>query len=132
MWTAWCGHSPKKVHLHIRRYEKKDVPKDSKDFVVWCNQKWKEKDQLLQQFQQKNQFSTNSRNWKSDSLSWKIRFFFVFWLFLLPFLFYVSFFVSKWITLYTILAWCFYVASSFSERIRIWRGLNVSLHKKNL
>lgn len=127
---GWCGHFPKKVYLHIRRIPFSSIPSSSNGITSWCNQLWEEKDQLLDSFAQHNSFSPNEQLLPSEIDTSRLIifiFFTVFWSLFLPILIYLTFFVSWWITGYVITTWVFLLLSSFSERIRIWRGLNAAL-----
>lgn len=128
IWSAWCGHVPKRVHLYIRRYPRETIPSCEDEVAKWCIERWKEKDQLLESFYQKNQFTENCEPTKRQSPLFKLIISFISWIIFMAFLFYISFFISWWITLYVILVWSFYLVSSFSETLRVWRELDTPIN----
>lgn len=50
------GKAPKSVSLHWRRFAVADIPTDEKEFQLWLEQRWREKDQLLEYFEQNGRF----------------------------------------------------------------------------
>lgn len=42
--------------MHWRRFAMKDIPTDEKEFSDWLLKRWREKDDLLEYFQQHNRF----------------------------------------------------------------------------
>jgi 1-acyl-sn-glycerol-3-phosphate acyltransferase len=44
------------VHLHVRRYPVKDIPRDEKALAAWCMKVWETKDQLLEHFHKHGHF----------------------------------------------------------------------------
>src|SRR5687768_17245364 len=42
---------PSEMHFYVKRYLLSELPLDNEDQLAsWCNQRWKEKEQLLEQF----------------------------------------------------------------------------------
>ncbi|KAL0095655.1 acyltransferase-domain-containing protein [Phycomyces blakesleeanus] len=44
------GKSPKKVHVHIRRFAVKTIPKEEEAYAKWVQERWVEKDELMSHF----------------------------------------------------------------------------------
>jgi lysocardiolipin and lysophospholipid acyltransferase len=58
------GRSPPSVSMYWRRFAIADIPvdEDAKVFEAWLRQKWDEKDQLLEQYQQTGRFPADDGN----------------------------------------------------------------------
>ena len=55
--TCFEGRPPKSVNMHFRRFRIKDIPiHDIKEFDVWLRERWKEKDNLLEYYDQYGTF----------------------------------------------------------------------------
>ncbi|KAF2747716.1 hypothetical protein M011DRAFT_467325 [Sporormia fimetaria CBS 119925] len=52
--TYFEGRPPKSVHMHWRRFATKDIPTGDKEFGDWLLKRWREKDDMLEYFQQHN------------------------------------------------------------------------------
>jgi lysophosphatidic acid acyltransferase/lysophosphatidylinositol acyltransferase len=44
------------AHIHVRRYPIQSLPKDDLQLSKWCLDRWKEKDQLIKDFQKSGHF----------------------------------------------------------------------------
>jgi Acyltransferase C-terminus len=55
--TFLRGRPPKSVNFYWRRFAISDIPlNDQKEFEIWLNKRWAEKDQLLEQFAETGRF----------------------------------------------------------------------------
>lgn len=41
---------PKEINVHLRRFAIKDIPETEPEFVEWVRARWKEKDDLMEEF----------------------------------------------------------------------------------
>ncbi|XP_066451215.1 lysocardiolipin acyltransferase 1 [Eleutherodactylus coqui] len=44
------GNFPKEIHFHVRRYPVSSLPASKEDLQLWCQDRWKEKEERLQSF----------------------------------------------------------------------------------
>ena len=58
--TYLQGRRPKSVNMHWRRFAVKDIPvKDPEAFDKWLLDRWREKDEMLEQYLQTGRFPTD-------------------------------------------------------------------------
>jgi len=50
---------PKECHVHLKRYDIKDLPSDENDLGEWLREKWYEKDNRLSAFYKNQKFETD-------------------------------------------------------------------------
>lgn len=51
------NHFPQKVHIYIRRYRIRDIPKESSEaFSSWLYERWVEKDHMMSHFYSQGRF----------------------------------------------------------------------------
>jgi len=101
------GIFPQQVHFHIRRYLISDIPLNTeKEFGIWLQQRWDEKEKLLTQFYKTKSFSPDSICIKRISL-YKSLHYIIFWAFFLYFFWYwiLTYWFTKWYLLGTVLIW---------------------------
>ncbi|XP_071996079.1 lysocardiolipin acyltransferase 1 [Engystomops pustulosus] len=44
------GNFPKEIHFHVRRYPVSSLPTSKEDLQLWCQERWKEKEERLRTF----------------------------------------------------------------------------------
>ncbi|KAM4042921.1 lysocardiolipin acyltransferase 1 isoform 2-T4 [Anomaloglossus baeobatrachus] len=44
------GNFPKEIHFHVRRYPVSSLPASKEDLQLWCQERWKEKEERLRTF----------------------------------------------------------------------------------
>jgi len=101
------GIFPQQVHFHIRRYLISDIPLNTeKEFGIWLQQRWDEKEKLLTQFYKTKSFSPDSICIERVSL-YKSLHYFIFWAFFLYFFWYwiLTYWFTKWYLLGAVLIW---------------------------
>ena len=70
--TFLQGRPPKSVSLHWRRFAVADIPvNDEEKFAAWLEQRWREKDDMLEHFYETGSFPMN--NTASEKASGKVR-----------------------------------------------------------
>ena len=50
------GVIPKEVHFHIRAFDARDLPSSETDLELWCRERWREKEERLEQFYAHGEF----------------------------------------------------------------------------
>lgn len=51
----FAGHSPREVHLHVKRYSVEELPVEAERQAEWLQELWGEKDRLLTRFYEQRQ-----------------------------------------------------------------------------
>lgn len=54
--TYFQGRPPKSVHMHWRRFHTSQIPLGEKEFADWLNERWREKDDLIEHYVQTGRF----------------------------------------------------------------------------
>ena len=87
----FAGKFPKQIHLHCKRYPIETIPTTEKDLEEWCNERWIEKEKMLQKFYAEKVFpgkiisnpsreaSLNARKWLTFTV-WVVLMIFLGWL----------------------------------------------------
>jgi len=147
LWSGWCGSFPKRQHLHVRRFPASQLPQDKQALIQWCYDRFREKDQLLDYFEQHqhfpprtdNSFFTHNDNnnagkqqtsssssttsppvWEPPS--WTIAFWFSVWMTATPALMYL-FWIWTPFRYFQIFGWIFFAVSTGVPHFRRLRGL---------
>lgn len=60
------GHIPEEIHFHFKRYNVADIPETENDLKAWLEQRWKEKEQQLQQFYKDGYFKDSKLQNRKD------------------------------------------------------------------
>ncbi|KAL7296345.1 hypothetical protein TKK_0010359 [Trichogramma kaykai] len=57
-----CGHLPYEIHVHVRRFDKDDLPRDEIGLKHWLQQRWKIKEESLTRFHEDKRFDCPRRS----------------------------------------------------------------------
>ncbi|XP_026278500.1 lysocardiolipin acyltransferase 1-like [Frankliniella occidentalis] len=60
------GHIPEEIHFHFKRYNVADIPETENDLKAWLEQRWREKEQQLQQFYKDGYFKDSKLQNRKD------------------------------------------------------------------
>lgn len=125
------GSRPKRVHLHVRRFALADVPTDAARQADWLYQLWRDKDALLDHFEQHHCFPARADGSKPD-WRWPLSPLatygnFAGWCAFALLLFYLLL-NYRWFFYLQLFSWTFCVASYF-DPVRRLRGLNPPLSR---
>ncbi|XP_064622153.1 lysocardiolipin acyltransferase 1-like isoform X2 [Lineus longissimus] len=101
--SLFKGDFPQEVHYHIKRNPCHQIPDTEKGLVSWCQERWSEKEERLEQFYAQKHFSEpqtvspDSRNLQSffTVISWLVLLFFQVWML-------VNFSLIRWYALFAL------------------------------
>lgn len=86
------GLFPKEIHFHCKRYPISEIPTEEKALEKWCNDRWREKEALLDKFNRDKKFPETKSQAQVDKSAPNARFQQIFtitaWFSLMMFLFY--------------------------------------------
>jgi len=118
----FSGKFPKQIHFHLKRYDIKSLPETDDELAAWCNQRWKEKEALLTEFQKNKKFPETLQEREVPDVTSKKLFCFIFWtaaLIITNYLLYTSS-IARW----------YFVIAFIGEFVISYRGGSDSLEKK--
>eukprot|EP01133_Synstelium_polycarpum_P016356 gene16356-19459_t len=119
--TCMLGQNPMVVNFYINRIPMSEVPTDEAKLQKWLFDLYQKKDHMLEFLKEHKKFPSSYTVPKTPAL---------FWIFgvITPVFYYL--FTSTYFRIYTLLATAFYIATSMSSQIRIFRGIDLPYKRR--